>query len=391
MAKTKKSNSNKLIFQEDIWEAACDLIENITNTVPNVKFKAQYEIVETIFQQLYHLKTESNALATNFKFTIYKDPETNDYKEEPADIWYEGPEALLPSINQMFKYPVGNVFDCTPDEIVDIQNWADYFHLALDLGDVQYKKSDVPPTCSVKLTKLDDKTYIGLASDDVGYAQHALLAGYNNTNSKWQENVKNVRAHKAMNQKVECPAANKKDIYGGCRKTTLDSQIQHLNDNHKWTREKIADWIDTLEEQPIYYPDIDDRTDDEKIDEGLKKKKSEIEKISSEFIDNPTAKAKIIADINAAKKAIQGAKADLTIVDEKSGYTKLPCGCQSLKEDSASSNTICGKCGNHGHICLDYDKCPNAEPQYSKYYKHPIEGINFTKDSPSGPVWLSGF
>lgn len=39
--------------------------------------------------------------------------------------------------------------------------------------------------------------------------------------------------------------------------STLNAQIQHLNDTHKMSREAIAEWIDTLDEQPIFYPILD--------------------------------------------------------------------------------------------------------------------------------------
>lgn len=34
--------------------------------------------------------------------------------------------------------------------------------------------------------------------------------------------------------------------------------IQHLNDHHQWKRERIADWLDTLDEQPVFYPEVED-------------------------------------------------------------------------------------------------------------------------------------
>jgi hypothetical protein len=39
------------------------------------------------------------------------------------------------------------------------------------------------------------------------------------------------------------------DIY-----LNLMSTITNLNDAHGWTREEIADWLDTLDEQPVFYP-----------------------------------------------------------------------------------------------------------------------------------------
>ena len=37
------------------------------------------------------------------------------------------------------------------------------------------------------------------------------------------------------------------DLYGQCPACEVEgSVITHLNDDHRWTRERIADWLDTL-------------------------------------------------------------------------------------------------------------------------------------------------
>lgn len=36
----------------------------------------------------------------------------------------------------------------------------------------------------------------------------------------------------------------------------INSIIIDLNDRFKWSREQIADWLDTLDNQPVFYPDI---------------------------------------------------------------------------------------------------------------------------------------
>jgi hypothetical protein len=42
-----------------------------------------------------------------------------------------------------------------------------------------------------------------------------------------------------VRETVGCPGCNHKDpVY---------EMIQHVNDHHRWSREKIADWIETLE------------------------------------------------------------------------------------------------------------------------------------------------
>ncbi len=49
----------------------------------------------------------------------------------------------------------------------------------------------------------------------------------------------------AFSQTVHaCPACDKQDAL------ELHRLIPHLNDEHKWTRERIADFVETLESQP---------------------------------------------------------------------------------------------------------------------------------------------
>jgi hypothetical protein len=66
--------------------------------------------------------------------------------------------------------------------------------------------------------------------------------------------------HPGLRQKVSCPTKVEEDIncpyYHPSQPSTDDLQtmIIHLNDNHRWTREAIAEWIDTLEDQPVFYP-----------------------------------------------------------------------------------------------------------------------------------------
>jgi hypothetical protein len=65
--------------------------------------------------------------------------------------------------------------------------------------------------------------------------------------------AKAVLNHPSLKQPVKCP---------GCDKLTsprsLEKVIVDLNDRHKWTREQIADWLDTLDNQPIFYPEVEE-------------------------------------------------------------------------------------------------------------------------------------
>lgn len=59
--------------------------------------------------------------------------------------------------------------------------------------------------------------------------------GYRDALFKHWPWVHELRAH--------CPACNCDGI--------KESTISHLNDLHKWTRERIADWVETIEPQPL--------------------------------------------------------------------------------------------------------------------------------------------
>jgi hypothetical protein len=48
---------------------------------------------------------------------------------------------------------------------------------------------------------------------------------------------------------LSCPANPANDDEGkSCYPRDLHSTIMHLNDRHKWSRERIADWVESLEE-----------------------------------------------------------------------------------------------------------------------------------------------
>lgn len=57
-----------------------------------------------------------------------------------------------------------------------------------------------------------------------------------------------VTKHPEMNGYVHCPRCKSFD--------QLHYTIMHLNDEHYMSRWEIADWLDTLDSQPIFYPRI---------------------------------------------------------------------------------------------------------------------------------------
>ena len=53
-------------------------------------------------------------------------------------------------------------------------------------------------------------------------------------------------------QEATCPEC------GRIRSLFMEGTIPHLNDKHRWTRERIADWVETIEQQqdqPTAQPD----------------------------------------------------------------------------------------------------------------------------------------
>jgi len=44
-----------------------------------------------------------------------------------------------------------------------------------------------------------------------------------------------------------CDCENPKRIHSGREVNTMGEAIAHLNDNHRWSREAIAEWVETIE------------------------------------------------------------------------------------------------------------------------------------------------
>jgi hypothetical protein len=81
---------------------------------------------------------------------------------------------------------------------------------------------------------------IGAAADAVG-----LLNTTRNSAQEWSFFDVLARTSSSLGHKQEaaCPACHTSETIW------LPSIIVHLNDHHKWTREQIADWIDTFESE----------------------------------------------------------------------------------------------------------------------------------------------
>jgi hypothetical protein len=55
-----------------------------------------------------------------------------------------------------------------------------------------------------------------------------------------------------MEMKVKHPISLTKDSCNEKNAGSLWTMVQHLNDFHHWTRESIADWIETLDPIPTF-------------------------------------------------------------------------------------------------------------------------------------------
>jgi len=95
---------------------------------------------------------------------------------------------------------------------------------------------------------LDPKGYLNQSWVNVGYTNENLnlMTGYKaggfvaNNNARWFERRATAFSNKAIfHQEVKNPVIN---ITYPLRRVIMD-----LNDNHGWTREQIADWLETLD------------------------------------------------------------------------------------------------------------------------------------------------
>lgn len=65
--------------------------------------------------------------------------------------------------------------------------------------------------------------------------------------SEYNEQERLKEAIPGLNQSVSCPESYHIDEADGPSESSLWLMVQHLNDTHKWSREKIADWLETLD------------------------------------------------------------------------------------------------------------------------------------------------
>ena len=73
-------------------------------------------------------------------------------------------------------------------------------------------------------------------------AETAIVGLHPDTGTIVQRNLKKL--FPALSKTAKCPkcSTSKQSIF-----KTLDRMIIHLNDEHKWTREEVADWLESLD------------------------------------------------------------------------------------------------------------------------------------------------
>jgi len=129
----------------------------------------------------------------------------------PIDIFGNNPEAPAVKVAQF-------------DEFQEWQYWC---------GQVNQQFKPIPSKKMLQekfeKTKqhLADTAVVGLGPD---------------TGSIVQKNLKKL--FPALKEIVTCPVCAKLDKD---RSSTLDRMIIHLNDEHRWTREEVADWLESLD------------------------------------------------------------------------------------------------------------------------------------------------
>lgn len=85
----------------------------------------------------------------------------------------------------------------------------------------------------------------GVGTCAFGAANEALGLDVNDSNGYEFEAL--------ISHKAKCPV-----VGCGCRRRIVATVVHHLNDEHYWTREQIADWVESIEraqeQQPAPQP-----------------------------------------------------------------------------------------------------------------------------------------
>jgi len=93
--------------------------------------------------------------------------------------------------------------------------------------------SPIKPSEAIRLGCLTTVQTFGYYRDDgATCAIGAMAVGFGgNMGKAW--------AFEDLTEDFDCPVA-------GCDNDDCDSVIPHLNDSHRWSRERIADWLESL-------------------------------------------------------------------------------------------------------------------------------------------------
>lgn len=95
---------------------------------------------------------------------------------------------------------------------------------------------------AIRLGAMLKPQHFGSLRSDDGVATCALGAAEEASGERWQVWY---GQHPACLQDTACPACT----YVPRFDLNQEPTIAHLNDTHRWTREQIADWVETIEQQ----------------------------------------------------------------------------------------------------------------------------------------------
>jgi hypothetical protein len=125
------------------------------------------------------------------------------------------------------------------DQVIDAVSMVDEFEVVQMSDEEQYQM-----WCKqAESLQKEGFTYIGPSSiipQHVGFE----TAG-NSTGSIVQRNLKKL--FPGLVELVTCPVCKNKDATIEPQQMQLDRAIIHLNDTHSWTREDVADWLESLD------------------------------------------------------------------------------------------------------------------------------------------------
>lgn len=195
-----------------------------------------------------------------FKKWEEDNPKLAKWKKEQLQKFYAYPQKVVVGMSDSEGNWV-NVGMMDPDEPLKLEMQSEFppetikpKKIVLDkfLGDATQEWLEDIPSLQSYLYQYQASvtTLTSVAEYDKTFQDALWKAGHYQTASVWDE-MKNQMPE--LDQMVRCPGHSSECWWA----SSVWSMVQHLNDSHRWSREKIADWLEESGNNPEF-PTPDD-------------------------------------------------------------------------------------------------------------------------------------